>query len=230
MAAIRLLALGDIHGCLAALESLLGFLELQESDRIVALGDYVDRGPDSRRVLDRMILLHELGRLIPLRGNHELMMLRAREDWTIDDFWRGYGGVETLASYAPLDRPGHLNDVPDRHWKFLAQSCLDYHETEHHIFVHAGVDPREDLQGQSEEELFWKALSNRGPHKSGKTVICGHNIQRRGQPLHLGHTICIDTGAYDGGWLTALDVHSEEYWQANQKGETRYGRLELRPS
>lgn len=221
----RLLAIGDIHGCLTAFETLLLALQLHPTDQLVALGDYVDRGPDSRRVLDRVILLHELGRLIPLRGNHELMMLRAREDWRDEEFWRGHGGNEALASYAPLDRSGRLNDVPDRHWKFMAATCVNHYETERHIFVHAGVHPFFDLHCQTEEELFWRAITDRGQHKSGKTVICGHSMQRSGRPLNFGHTICIDTGVYSDGWLTALDVNSGKYWQANQKGEPRTGQL-----
>src|SRR5262245_8186869 len=179
----RLIAIGDIHGCLTAFESILDVLNVQPDDRLVALGDYVDRGPDSRRVLDRVILLHELGRLIPLRGNHELMMLRAREDWRDEEFWRGHGGKEALDSYAPVDRPGRLNDVPDRHWKFMASTCVNLYETERHIFVHAGVNPVFDLNCQTEEELFWRSVTDRGQHISGKKVICGHTMQRSGRPL-----------------------------------------------
>ena len=68
---MRTLALGDIHGCLDALKLLLARIELTPDDRVIALGDYVDRGPDSRGVLDLMVKLHETGQLVALRGNHD---------------------------------------------------------------------------------------------------------------------------------------------------------------
>lgn len=221
----RLFAVGDIHGCLTAFEALLQVLDLQTDDRVVTLGDYVDRGPDSRGVLDRLISLHEQGQLTALCGNHEIMMLAAREDWKAEKYWLGYGGKEALESYALPERTGHLNDVPDRHWYFLVNHCLPYFETDSHIFVHAGLHPLFDLDSQPDDEIYWRTWTNRGPHISGKTVICGHTIQANGRPRHWGHTICLDTGAFEGGWLTALNVQTEEYYQANQVGETRKGQF-----
>ena len=83
---MRTLAIGDIHGCARSLDKLLSVVQPQPEDLIVALGDYVDRGPDSRGVLDRVIALHAAGRLIALRGNHDLMMLHSRE-------WEDAGAV-----------------------------------------------------------------------------------------------------------------------------------------
>jgi serine/threonine protein phosphatase 1 len=221
----RIFAVGDIHGCLTAFETLLHLFQLSPDDRLVTLGDYVDRGPDSRRVLDRLILLHEIGQLIALRGNHEIMMLAAREDWKAEKYWLGYGGKEALESYAPIDRTGQLNDVPDKHWQFLVNHCLPYYETDTHVFVHAGLHPLFDLDSQPDEELYWRTWTNRGPHVSGKIVICGHTIQADGRPKDWGHTIGLDTGAFQGSWLTALNVHTNEYFQADQNGKTRSGSL-----
>jgi serine/threonine protein phosphatase 1 len=221
----RVIAIGDIHGSLRALDKLLHTLNLQPGDQLVTLGDYVDRGPDSRGVLDRMISLHESGQVIPLRGNHELMMLRARDSIAEERFWRYYGGEQALASYAPPFRPGRLNDVPETHWRFMAVTCRDYFETDTHIFVHGGVHPQFPLHEQDEDSLFWRPLSDRGPHVSGKIVVCGHSEQRNGSPRDLYHTIGIDTWAYGGGWLTGLDVASGQFWQANEDGETRIGQL-----
>src|SRR5205085_10964531 len=126
----RIIAIGDVHGCFTALETLLAVLELREDDLLVALGDYVDRGPDTRRVLDRLVELFDAGKLIPLRGNHELMMMRARDSVAEEKFWRNYGGDDALESYSTADRSGRLNDVPDRHWRFMASDCRDWYETE----------------------------------------------------------------------------------------------------
>lgn len=221
----RLIAIGDIHGCVDALEALLEALQLGQNDALITLGDYVDRGPDSRQVLDLLIELYDAKRVIPLRGNHELMMMRARDSQADERFWRNYGGDEALASYATKERPGRLSDVPQRHWQFMATDCCDYVQTEDHIFVHAGVNKVLPLDEQIEEDLFWQLLADRGPHCSGKTVICGHTTQHSGMPRNLGHTICIDTGAYCGGWLTALDVRSLDYWQTTEFNEFRSGTL-----
>ena len=118
-----------------------------------------------------------------------------------------------------------LDDVPPRHWQFFASDCRDTFETDDHIFVHAGVEPSWELSMQMEEWLFWRPLVNRGPHLSGKRVICGHTEQRSGLPLDFGHTVCIDTHAFAAGWLTALDVATNEYWQATEYGAIRQGTL-----
>ncbi|MBX7106366.1 MAG: serine/threonine protein phosphatase [Gemmataceae bacterium] len=217
----RLFALGDVHGCLTALEAVLRAADLQPDDRVIGLGDYVDRGPSSRGVLDFLIGLFEAGRLIPLRGNHELMMCRARDSLASEKFWCQYGGDATLRSYAPQKRPGRLADVPDRHWRFIASECQDYFETVSHIFVHAGAARDLPLDSQLEEDLFWRPFDARGGHTSGRTIVCGHTTQHGGLPLDIGHTICIDTGAYSGGWLTLLDVATGRGWQARESGEVR---------
>lgn len=219
----RLLALGDIHGCLTALETLLAMVEPGDGDVIVSLGDYVDRGPDSRGVMDCLIDLFEARRLLPLRGNHELMMLRARDSMVDERMWRYYGGLAALQSYGKDQRPGLLRDVPDRHWRFLAGDCRDWFETDQFIFAHTAIDPQLPMDQQSEDDLFWRSLTDRGPHVSGKLVVCGHTVQASGLPRNFGHLICIDTGAFAGGWLTALDVITLHYWQANQLGETQTG-------
>jgi serine/threonine protein phosphatase 1 len=221
----RVLAVGDIHGCCRALSTLLDLVGLGDGDLLVTLGDMVDRGPDSRGVLELLIGHYEAGRLVPLRGNHELMMLRARSDWRAERGWRAVGGEEALASYAPPAQPAKFGDVPDRHWKFMAAECADWYQSETHLFAHAGLHPHRPLRDQEEYELYWMTVDGARPHYSGKVLVCGHTEQRSGQPLDLGHTVCIDTAAYAGGWLTCLDVGSGEYWQAKETGETRAGSL-----
>jgi serine/threonine protein phosphatase 1 len=219
---MRTLAIGDIHGTSTALDALLAAVRPTPADRLVFLGDYVDRGPDTRGVLDRLLALRESHNCVFLRGNHELMMTRARHDRGEARMWLSVGGAQALASYAPLPRWNtSLADVPAEHWDFLDNGLADYFETDSHIFVHANLFPELPLEEQPEVMLFWEFLNHAIRHESGKTVICGHSSQRGGLPLDLDDTICIDTAAYRGGWLTCLDVNRLHYWQADSTGQVR---------
>ena len=112
----RHLAIGDIHGCITALQSLKDFVGFRSDDVIVTLGDYVDRGPDSRAVVDFLIELGETHNHVALRGNHEIMMLDSREVNSWYESWVGYGGAETLLSYAsPEGGTGSFADIPAAH-------------------------------------------------------------------------------------------------------------------
>ncbi len=224
---MRILAIGDIHGCHRALTALLDAVAPQPDDLLITLGDYVDRGPDSRAVLDQLIALHAGGRLIALRGNHDLMMLEARDRQGASGMWLACGGRQTLLSYNIVSaEESELNEVPEAHWMFLEQDCRDWYETERHLFVHANLDPDLALPDQPGYLLHWEKLYDPMAHVSGKTVICGHTKQSNGKPLNYGHHVCIDTGAYAGGWLTCLDVNSGRIWQANEQGEQRTGWLD----
>jgi serine/threonine protein phosphatase 1 len=227
---MRTLAIGDIHGCSRALDALLGAVKPEPDDLLVALGDYVDRGPDARGVLDRMIALHATGRLVPLRGNHEAMMLHAREWEEAGRVWLSCGGQSTLASYGVAgQRTAGLRQVPEPHWDFMDKICVNWYETATHIFVHASLHAELPLPDQPEAVLLWEKLVAPVAHVSGKVVVCGHTRQCDGVPLHWGTTVCIDTGAYvEGGWLTCLDVNEGCYWQANEGGEVRAGWVEKR--
>jgi serine/threonine protein phosphatase 1 len=222
---MRVLAIGDIHGCMRSLTTLVEAANLGPDDQLVTLGDYVDRGPNSCAVLDWLIARTAQHSLIPLRGNHELMMLRSRFDPLWREDWLAYGGDATLASYPSPTGDATLEDVPPRHWDFMENVCRNGYETETHLFVHAGADPNASLANQKESMLFWEPFHEPPPHRSGKVMICGHTAQRSGRPLSLGHAICIDTRVYGGGWLTCLDVASGHYWQANENGETREDQL-----
>lgn len=217
----RLLAIGDIHGCAYALDALLAAVDPQPRDQVVTLGDYVDRGLDSCGVLNRLLRLGERCRHIALRGNHEEMMLAAREDKTSEQFWLNCGGDATLISYSPFDDDGTLADVPDDHWDFMANVCRDYWETDTHIFVHGGLKPDEPVHRQHPSVLRWLTLDQLRPHCSGKTIICGHTPLPAGKPRDLGYAIAIDTGAHNGGWLTCLDVLNRIVIQASERREVR---------
>jgi serine/threonine protein phosphatase 1 len=220
---MRTLAIGDIHGCSQALRAVLEAARPRPQDLIITLGDYVDRGPDSYGVVEQLLALHRTGRLIALRGNHEEMMLRARENPERLQSWLDCGGKQALASYSPLGDGGKLADVPDEHWRFLENVCVDWHETESHIFVHANVCPTLPMDEQLTLMLRWGVLDKAysAPHYSGKMLVCGHTQQRSGLPLNLGHVVCLDTWAYGKGWLTCLDVTTDQIIQANQAGRVR---------
>jgi serine/threonine protein phosphatase 1 len=224
---MRTLAIGDIHGCLTALTTLLDFVAPTPDDRLITLSDYVDRGPDSRGVVDLLIDLHTKGRLIALRGNHEEMIIDSRTDEATRRMWWAYGGRETLASYgASASDAADFSLVPPAHWHFMEKTCVDWYETERHFFVHANAYPDVPFEEQPGFMLQWESLFEPIRHFSGKTMICGHTRQMNGLPRNLGSTVCIDTGAYDrDGWLTCLDVDAGRYWQANQRGEVRQGVL-----
>ncbi len=218
----RHLAIGDIHGCIRALRELLDYVGLQSDDTVVTLGDYVDRGPDSRAVLDLAIELGESCTHIPLRGNHEIMMLDARQKESWLRPWLQYGGDATLRSYSPSpDAAGSFDDIPDSHIEFLENNLLSFYECDSHFFVHANADADVPLEEQSDATLYWRRFGNSVRHCSGKIMVCGHSAQRSGLPLDYGHSICIDTWAHGGGWLSCLDVDSGTIWQASEAGDRR---------
>ncbi len=212
----RLIAIGDVHGCSVALKSLIEAIQPTPLDTLVFLGDYIDRGPDSRGVVEQVIALAERCHVVPLLGNHEEMLLAALEGKDNLRFWLKFGGQETLDSYG-----GDLKKIPEDHVRFVKR-CRNYYETVGHIFVHAYYDPDRPLYEQNWNGLRWLSLP-RNPvrHCSGKIAIVGHTAQTSGEILSLGFLKCIDTFCHGGGWLTALEVESGRVWQANQSGEVR---------
>ncbi len=218
----RHLAIGDIHGCINALTNLVEFVGFRHDDTIVTLGDYVDRGPDSRAVLDFLIELGKTHRHIPLRGNHEIMMMDARHQKSWYHAWLRYGGDATLLSYASSeDQAGSFADIPDSHIDFLENKLLPYYESKAHFYVHANAEANIVLQEQAAPTLYWRKYGDPQKHCSGKIMVCGHTPQSSGLPHSNDHSICIDTWAYGGGWLSCLNVESGTLWQANEAGDTR---------
>lgn len=217
----RVFAIGDVHGSSAALDALLAAVAPVADDVVVTLGDYVDRGIDSAGVIERLIRLSATCRLIPLRGNHEEMMMDARRGPDFLDLWKRLGGDATLSSYAPEEDAPALDRVPAHHWHFLDSTCRDLYETDSHVFVHGGLDAALPLDRQPPVVLRWQTFPPPRPHPCGKVVICGHTPQRSGVPATLPHAVCIDTASYDNGWLTCLDLTNGRYWQANERGAIR---------
>jgi serine/threonine protein phosphatase 1 len=219
LAQSRTFAIGDIHGCLAALDALLSAIQPRPDDTIIALGDYVDRGPDCRETIQRLIDLGRQCRLIPLLGNHDDMLLAVhdgRHDLYVD--WLMFGGNATLASY-DVERP---EDILPEHIEFL-RGCQLFYETERYFYLHGNYMADVPLSEQPPELVLWDSVKARrpGPHCSGKTAIVGHASQKSGEVLDLGYLKCIDTWCYGDGWLTAMEIETGQVWQADKAGRMR---------
>lgn len=215
----RLIAIGDIHGCKTALDALLEAVNPGSDDTVVTLGDYVDRGPDSRGVVESLVELGRKTQLVGILGNHEEMMLDVILQGAPPHEWLRFGGVDTLDSYG-FD--GDLEFLPPEHVQFFA-SLGDYFVLDDYFFTHAAYDPDIPYENQSTEMLRWYNLNEGipGPHQSGKTAVVGHTAHKDGEILDAGHIICLDTFCYGGGWLTAMDLKSREMWQVNELGQLR---------
>lgn len=219
----RTIAIGDIHGCATALKALLDAIELKPDDTIVGLGDYVDRGLESDQVIEILISLVGECRLVPLIGNHEIMMYKGLQGKKDDlDFWLQHGGNSTLASYG-----GRLQNIPQHHLTFLSH-CVRYYEDDTHFFVHANYEPDVPLAEQDDDVLFWRHVNAFPPglHASGKVAIVGHTPQGDGTILDFGHLKVIDTFCYGDQWLTGLEASTGKFWQANNAGDVRTGQLD----
>lgn len=210
----RTIAIGDIHGCSTALSVLLRELAPTGDDMVVVLGDVVDRGPDTRACIDRLLNLREECRLVYLMGNHEEMALDALAGGVWSQAWSRYGGDEMLASYG-----GSFHDIPAEHLDFI-KSGRDFFETDSTIFTHAAVRSDLPLEEQSVHHLRWSRLTGRErPHVSGRRVICGHTAQPDGRPVVFDGWVCLDTCAYcPRGALSALVVEDDLIYQADQSG------------
>lgn len=222
----RIYAIGDIHGCLDELNALMAHIatdmaSLDGKDaQLIFLGDYVDRGPDSKGVIERLLdVQDEYDDVIFLKGNHEAAMLdfiSAPEDMAD---WLDWGGRETLKSYgAPHDLKTPRTEaaaelysaMPPEHLDFIHSLSL-YHQTENYLFVHAGLRPGRPLAEQREEDLLWirKRFHNAAAHeRPEQTVVHGH--QPGSKPVNSDWRICVDTGVYYSGNLTAVVLENDD--------------------
>jgi len=204
----RLLAVGDIHGCLDHLQRLMDKVGPTDVDRGVFLGDYIDRGPDGKGVLDYLVDFGcRFPRSVFLKGNHEAMFL---------DFLAGRnqmlflynGGSTTLESY----QEGTGVRIPKAHLDFL-ESLQPWVATESFIFVHAGLRPGRPLAEQEERDLLWiRDQFIDSDYDWGGTVVFGHTPLP--EPLFQENKIGIDTGAVYGRVLTCCDVRRRVCWNS----------------
>ncbi len=211
----RTIAIGDIHGHAAALAGVLRLVEPRPADTVVFLGDYVSRGPDSRGVVRAVMDLRARCRVVALTGNHEEMLLDARNDPEALAMYVAVGGDAGLV----MPRGGrHDRSLSHEEWEFV-EALAPCHETDTHFFVHANYAPNRHLADQDRQTALWLPLDPPpGPHFSGKTVVVGHTVRIDGTVLNLGHLVCIDTGCGFGGLLTAFDVGGGSLWQVDEEG------------
>jgi serine/threonine protein phosphatase 1 len=211
-----LYAIGDIHGSLESLERLLDQINPDLSrDGLVFVGDYIDRGPRSKGVVDYIIRLQDQappGQIICLKGNHEAMFL---------DFLAGgrgemflfNGGLATLEDYWGddwVDQARENLTLPPDHARFFRDLEL-YYEIPDYIFVHGGLKPGVPLAEQVEDDLLWiRGEFITSKEDFGRRVIFGHTPFK--QPLLMPNKIGIDTGAVYGNFLTALKLPEKEFF------------------
>ncbi|HEU4751584.1 MAG TPA: metallophosphoesterase family protein, partial [Armatimonadota bacterium] len=213
---MRTFVIGDIHGHLRQLRGLLSQVrwEAAPGDALVFVGDYIDRGPDSRGVVD--LVIDQVngdwdGPVTPLKGNHEVLMLDflAGSPLYEPDVWLSNGGEETIASYSGGGHPGHWQDeIPSRHHAFF-RSLKSWHEDTNGIYVHAGIWPGMQPAESPEDDLLWiREPFIDSAYRWPKVVVFGHTpqfdpagprpavrTQLPWRPLDRPEKIGIDTGA-----------------------------------
>jgi len=203
----RFFAIGDIHGCLDKLVKLMGRIGINwAEDTVVFVGDYIDRGPDPKQVVDYVIELRETHeRVVCLRGNHEAMFLNYL-DRREEQIFLFNGGRDTLRSYGmDPDAEDRKEKIPPKHLEFF-RTLLPFYETEKYLFVHAGVRPGIPIGLQDPHDLIWiRHEFFMSDHGLDKIVVFGHTPFRR-EPFVGEKMIGIDTGAVYGGTLTCLEL------------------------
>jgi serine/threonine protein phosphatase 1 len=209
----ELYAIGDIHGNLDLLEQLLEKLQPDLTrDQLIFMGDYIDRGPRSKGVVDYVLHLRNQAppeQVVCLKGNHEAMFLNFLQGRDRDLFMFN-GGLSTIRDYWGEDweKLGELVLPPD-HRRFFEELPL-YYETRHYIFVHGGLHPGVPLKEQGEEDLLWiRGKFIASMEDFGKKVIFGHTPFR--EPLVMPNKIGIDTGAAYDNLLTCLRLPAEKF-------------------
>jgi len=211
----KLYAISDIHGCYDQLIHLLDQIPpLGPDDKIIFLGDYIDRGPKSYEVVQHLLQLPKESTIF-LKGNHEDLLLEYIEgDYGAYTCWIRNGGEETIKSYN--NAVGGSNDeefqIPQEHLDFYRNLILFY-ETEHYFFVHAGLNPYRSLTDQSKEDLLWirdPFILSKKKLPTDRKVIFGHTPLK--SPLVMEDKIGIDTCCFMTGRLTCLQLPDEKFY------------------
>lgn len=222
-------AIGDIHGRLDLFQKMIALIkhdsaQLNARPRVVLLGDYIDRGPESRRVLDTILALQDQVwcELVVLMGNHEKTLLNFLHDAAYGPRWIEFGALSTFHAYGvPIAKP----PANEEEWEAVRLELMQAMPTDHlllyasmpvrftagdYLFVHAGVDPVVELSEQGPDTLLWIRSAFLTVEKScDYVVVHGHTADTK--PANLRWRIGVDTGAYATGVLTAVRL----------KGETR---------
>ena len=219
----RTLVMSDIHGMADELFLLLdGIRYKHTADRLIVLGDYIDRGPNSKDILDYFIKLKKVAgkKLVLLRGNHEDICIKAFHDkpafgQDATSLWLDNGGDATLKSFGEANLSKYI--------AFMEKLPV-YVEMDGYIFVHGGVNPDMQLSQTDPEELLW--TRDYSAHISGKTVVVGHSIKHEVTYIPDANTLCVDTGGFTGmygrgGRLSIVDLTNNiVHWIQTSSNET----------
>lgn len=204
-------AVGDVHGCLDQLKSLIAACR-QHADgremRLVFLGDYIDRGPQSAGVVRFVLTLQSEapGAVITLKGNHEAWALGVADGTAQESIWLRNGGAATLRSYGVTD----VHELPPAHLDWMRSLPLIYDDGRR-LFVHAGVDPRRPLDAQRDEDLLWIREPFLDDERNyGRLIVHGHTPLQHGVPDLRSNRLNLDTAAVFGGRLSAAAFTDEE--------------------
>ncbi|PLV59442.1 metallophosphoesterase family protein [Thermotoga sp. KOL6] len=198
-------AIGDVHGCFSSLRLLLEKLPLEEKDELVFIGDYIDRGPNSKEVVSFLVELSQHYKCTFLRGNHEEMLLNCVKHGSGCDIWYFNGARSTVESFGGVKR---IYDFLE-----FFENTVYYYEKGNYLFVHGGVRPGVPLEKQDPFDLVWireEFIYSENP-LPGRIVIFGHTPFT--EPYVSRDKIGIDTGCVYGGKLTALRIEDRTFFQ-----------------
>jgi len=192
----RIIAIGDVHGCIHSLLNLIEQINLLPDDQLVFLGDLIDRGKHSKEVIDYLLTLRQRYSCFFIMGNHEMMYLDYLTSGN-SKIWYANGGQATLKSY----KSQHGKDLPEEHLNFFRE-CQYFIETENYFFAHGGLDPelsiKDNLRYYKPDDFCWQQVHMRqsfiesNQYKWEKTLVCAHTPQI--SPVMLDRLIAIDTG------------------------------------
>lgn len=226
----RVYVVGDLHGCAAELSVLVNHLEKEEKfgpqDLLIFIGDYIDRGADSKGVITQLIALkNKYPSTVFLGGNHEIMMfscLASPLNLDLQESWLKNGGAQTLSSYnlspdmAPEITISRFSEVLPRDHRAFLENLEKYVVFEDYCFVHAGVNPLRDLKAQLDQDIFWirqEFISN--IHYFKKTIVFGHT-PFEDVMFHLPYKIGIDTGCVFGNFLSCVELRQKKVLQVRK--------------
>ncbi len=227
--AFRTYAIGDIHGCSGLLAALIELIEQDVerrppmANRLVVLGDFIDRGPDSARIVDLFMRIDGQPNVVVLKGNHEATMVDALDgDAAAMEAWLEFGGRATLESYgltvaasdnwdlrALMRAAREAVPAPVLRWLRSRPSSF---ASGKYFFVHAGVRPGAALSAQADDDLLWiRDEFTASEADYGAVIVHGHTVYENGVSI-APNRIGVDTGAYRTGCLSAVGIEAEEIW------------------